>query len=61
MIEDKELGLKIAENDDEAFWEASKKRCEKEIEMNKREIIINEHILILCRQKLEKPKDENVA
>ena len=53
MIEDKELGLKIAENKDEAFWEESRKKCETSIDMSKKEIIINEYLLILCRQKLE--------
>ena len=61
MIEDKELGVKIAVNEDEAFWEETRKRCTKEIDLNKKGIIINEHLLTLCTEKLEayKPKDLN--
>jgi hypothetical protein len=32
MIENEELGLKIAENNDEAFWAETKEKCEKTIE-----------------------------
>lgn len=56
MIEDKEIGLKIAENETEAFWHQAKKNCEKGIFNAEREIEINKTILILCEEKLEKSK-----
>jgi len=53
MIEDQTLGLKVAENDEEAFWAKMKEKCEKEIANNKREIIINEYLVALCEEKLK--------
>jgi len=53
MIEDKELGLKVAENPEEAFWTKTKVQCTKDIVSDKRAILINEHIIDLCVQKLE--------
>ena len=53
MIEDKELGLKIAENPEEKFWLDVKDRCNKAIEGNNHEIVINEHILKLCDEMLK--------
>lgn len=53
MIEDKEGEFKIAENSDEAFWKTCQKRCQAEIENSKREVIINERILILCEEMLK--------
>jgi len=53
MIEDKELGLKVAENPEEAFWTKYKEQCTKDIVSDKRAILINEHIIDLCVQKLE--------
>lgn len=53
MITDETLGLKIAENDEEGFWEQCRKRCEDEIKNNEREIIINKHVLSLCEEKLK--------
>lgn len=54
MIEDKELGLKIAEDSDEAIWARIKKNSEKEIKNNEVEIIINTHILQLANSMLSK-------
>jgi len=54
MIEDKKLGLKIAENKDEAFWSEMKTKIEKDIDMNKKNIEISEHILKLVANKLKK-------
>ena len=36
MIEDEELGLKIAENSDEAYWTELKEKCIKAIETAER-------------------------
>ena len=52
MIENKELGLKIALNPDEAFWTQLKEKCEKEIDNNRREIIINEAVIQLAEKKI---------
>lgn len=54
MIEDKSIGLKIAEDKDEAFWMEVKKKCENAIDMSEKDIIINKHILKLCEEKLVK-------
>ena len=54
MIENEELGLKIAVDKEEAFWVEMKKKF---IDMNanaKREIEMNEHLLKLCDEKLSK-------
>jgi hypothetical protein len=51
MLENEELGLKIAVDKEEAFWTEMKKKF---IEMNanaKREIEMNEHLLKLCDEK----------
>jgi hypothetical protein len=53
MIEDKDLGLKIAENPEVAFWEETKKKCESEIKSCERVIIMDNHIIGLCIDKLK--------
>ena len=53
MIEDKGLGLKVAENKEEAFWQTAKERCEQAIFNAEREIEINIHILGLCKARLK--------
>ena len=52
MIEDKELGLKIAENTNEAIWERTRKRCESEIKEMEIGIEINKCILALAKSKI---------
>jgi len=53
MIENEELGLKIAENTDEAFWTDTKEKCEKAIEAEKRNIKINQRLIGLCDEELK--------
>jgi len=53
MIEDKELGVKIAENTDEAFWEDTREKCTEALKAEARNIKINEKMLELCAQELE--------
>ena len=53
MIKDKKLGLKIAENPEEALWESFRKRIELAIKINKDELAINEEILKMCEKKLK--------
>jgi len=52
MIEDKELGVKIAENSDEKFWTETKEKCEEAIKAEKRNIKINEKLIELCKKEL---------
>lgn len=54
MIEDAEV--KIAETHDESFWNNFKERCLKEIDNNKREIIINEKLVELANEKINEAK-----
>jgi hypothetical protein len=53
MIEDKELGVKIAETTDEAFWTETKEKCLQAIDTENRNIKINEQMLKLCEQELK--------
>lgn len=52
MIEDKELGLKVAENSNEAFWTETKQKCEDAIAAEYRNLKINKKMLELCLQEL---------
>lgn len=54
MIDNEQLGIKVAENRDEAFWNDTKEQCEKAIEIDKRNILISEKILELAKSKLKK-------
>ena len=61
MIEDKELGLKIAENKDEAFWTKFKTDAIKEIDMANKTIEINNHLIVLAEKKIQeslKPEEK---
>ena len=53
MIEDKKLGVKIAENPEEAKWDNIKTKAEEGIEGNKIEIEINQAIAKLAEEKLK--------
>ncbi len=55
MISDADV--KIAENPNEAFWIEFKNKCLKDIEMNKREIIINETLVELASKKIDEVKN----
>lgn len=52
MIEDKELGLKIAESKEEKFWSETLEKCKEHIQNFKYEIEINEAIRDFCEKKL---------
>lgn len=52
MIEDKELGLKVAENSDEAFWTERKEEIEKANKAEARNAKIREVMLKLCEEEL---------
>jgi len=52
MIENKELGVKIAETTDESFWTETKEKCEKAIEAEERNLKINQKMIELCDKEL---------
>jgi hypothetical protein len=52
MIENNDLGVKVAENKVEAFWAELKSKCEKQIEMSGHDIEINQTIIKLAETKL---------
>ena len=52
MIENEELGVKIAETTDESFWTETKKKCEDAIATEKRNLKINEKMLELSECEL---------
>lgn len=52
MIENKELGLKIAENSDEAFWTETLQKCQESVLANERNLKINRKMIELCKQQL---------
>lgn len=63
MIEDKELGLKIAESSNEAFWSETKQKCIDAIAAEERNFLINNKMLQLCEEQLKligKPKNAKV-
>jgi len=53
MIEDKELGIKIAENPDEAFWTETKEKCKDALAAEERNMKINKKMLELCEEELK--------
>ena len=54
MIENEDLGLKIAETTDEEFWTNTKEQCLKGIGVENRNIKINEMMIKLCDEQLQK-------
>lgn len=56
MIQDTDLGLKVAENPEEAFWSELKTKSLKDIETLKHEIIINQAIIELADKKISEVK-----
>jgi hypothetical protein len=54
MIEDKDLGVKIAESTDEAFWTEMKQKCEDAIAAETRNMKINKHMLKLSEKELNR-------
>ncbi len=54
MIEDKELGLKISENPEEKFWTEIRDKCEKDLDISKKEQEINEYLLKFYEKKAKK-------
>jgi hypothetical protein len=52
MIEEKSLGVKIAEDSDEAFWTETRQKCLEALDAEERNIKINRKMLELCEQEL---------
>ncbi len=52
MIEDKELGVKIAEDTEEEFWSNKKEETEKSLKIEERNIKILNQMLELCKKEL---------
>jgi len=53
MIEDKDLGIKVAENSDEAFWTEQKEKCLEAIKAEERNLKINKRMIALCEEQLK--------
>jgi hypothetical protein len=53
MIENKDLGLKVAEDSEEKFWTDLKEKCEKDIKSSEQTIAIAKHIIELCKEKIK--------
>lgn len=56
--EPKDLGIKIAVNETQVFWEKFKKQAEHDIEFNRHQVEVDEHILILCKKKIKEEIDK---
>lgn len=54
MIIDPKLGVKIAENKEEALWERVRKESESLIEQSENNLIIQKEMNRLAREKLKK-------
>jgi len=52
-----DLGLKIADNQEQAFWIKVKKEAETRIESMEREIIINQAIIGLSEEKIKENEE----
>ena len=53
MIEDKDLGLKVAEDSDEKFFTELKEKCEDALKAEARNAKINKKMLELCSEELK--------
>ena len=56
MYENKEKGIKIAENDEEAFWEQEKQGVEDMIKKQEQSLKVNKLVLKAVKQKLREVK-----
>ena len=52
MIEEKELGVKIAEDTDEKFWTEMRDKCVEAIKTEKRNVKVNEKLINLAEEQL---------
>jgi len=54
MIENKELGVKIAEDSDEVFWTETLEKCKEAIAAEERNLKINKRMIDLCEEQLKR-------
>ena len=54
MIEEKEMGVKIAADTDEKFWTEMKEKCTEANKTEHRNIKVNEKLINLCEVELAK-------
>lgn len=54
MIENEELGIKIAETTDEAFWTETLQKCKEATAAEHRNLKINQKMIELCEKELKK-------
>lgn len=54
MIEDKEMGIKVAEDSDEKFWIEQKEQCVKANEAEARNAKVRQKLIELCDKELSK-------
>jgi len=52
MIENKELGIKVAKDTDEEFWTDMQEKCTEAIKTEHRNIKVNEELIKLCKKEL---------
>ena len=52
MIEDKDLGVKVAKDTDEEFWTDMQEKCTEAIKTEHRNIKVQENLLKLCKEQL---------
>lgn len=53
MLADDKLGLKIAEDEEEGFWNTAKKQTETEIKALRKSLMFNEAILVMINIKIK--------
>lgn len=53
MFKNKDLGLKVADNKEEAFWTTVKEEAQKRIESMQHEIVINQAVIELAEKKIK--------
>lgn len=52
MIEDKKIGLKIAENEDEAYYSKELKQLEESHFLTKKSLLVQKHLIRFYKRKL---------
>lgn len=61
VVEDKELGLKVAVNEEEAYWQTMKKQSEESIVQSNRNIALSEEIIKFADKKISAEIAKNKA
>ena len=62
MIEDKEIGLVIAENEEEAFWINARDKTSEAIEALEKELKFHEAVMLMCKDRVkDATKEDNTG